>query len=86
MMATRIGMLIRGGLIAAAMAGAGFAMPTGGTHVRLPYQESRSSAPIILASEQQMIRCTNGCDRDLRRCGRTARCKAEHDACIRACI
>jgi hypothetical protein len=86
MMAIFIKMLVRRGVVAAVVAGAGLVLPSAQSHASLRNQESRPSAPIVLAQEQRMIRCTDGCDRELRRCGRSRHCRAEHDACIRACI
>ncbi len=77
---------IRGGLIGALLACVCVGLAIGAVRAASPHSLALSSPPIVLASEQQMIRCTNRCDRDLRQCGRSARCRSEHDACIRECI
>jgi hypothetical protein len=77
---------IRNGVIGVALACAGVALVSGGARAVFPHSANVSPPPIVLASEREMIQCTKSCDRDFARCGRNARCRAEHDACIRYCV
>jgi hypothetical protein len=77
---------IRSGLIGAVLACACVGLTSGQAQVVSPHSLNLSRPPIVLASERDMIRCTNSCERDLRRCGRSGHCRREYDACIRYCI
>lgn len=75
----------RVGLAAALLAWSCIAIPAVQAETMIP-KPANSSAPIILADEAQMNRCTNQCDRAYRRCGKSRHCRNEHNACIRDCV
>ena len=77
---------IRSGLIGVVLTCVCVGLPSAPVRAVSPHALAPSPPPIVLASEQQMIQCTNRCDRDLRQCGRSARCRSVHAACIRECI
>jgi hypothetical protein len=77
---------IRSGLLGIALTCTCVGVASGPVRAVSPHALAPSPRPIVLASERQMIQCTNRCDRDLRRCGRSASCRSEHTACIRECI